>query len=64
MITIIIRNNKFIRSILWKNVKVELEKLLKIKESRARDLIIYLLENNFISKIGKYKSTKYIKNQS
>ena len=33
-------------------------------KSRARDLITYLLGNNFISKIGKYKSTKYIKNQS
>jgi putative glutamyl-tRNA(gln) amidotransferase subunit C len=37
---------------------------LDVKKSRARDLITYLLENNFISKIGKYKSTKYIKNQS
>ena len=37
---------------------------LDVKKSRARDLITHLLENNFISKIGKYKSTKYIKNQS
>ena len=44
--------------------RLDVEILLDVKKSRARDLIIYLLENNFISKIGKYKSTKYIKNQS
>ena len=44
--------------------RLDVEILLNVKKSRARDLITYLLENNFISKIGKYKSTKYIKNQS
>ncbi len=44
--------------------RLDVEILLDVKKSHARDLIIYLLENNFISKIGKYKSTKYIKSQS
>ena len=44
--------------------RLDVEILLNVKKSRARDLITYLLKNNFISKIGKYKSTKYIKNQS
>ncbi len=44
--------------------RLDVEILLNVKKSRARDLITYLLKNNFISKVGKYKSTKYIKNQS
>jgi len=39
----------------------ELEKLLNIKESRARDLLIYLVKNNMLQKIGATRNIRYIK---
>lgn len=39
----------------------ELEKLLNVKESRARDLLIYLVKNNMLQKIGATRNIRYIK---
>ena len=39
----------------------ELEKLLNIKESRARDLLRYSVENNILEKQGKTRNIKYEK---
>ena len=39
----------------------ELEKLLNIKESRARDLLRYSVENNILEKLGKTRNIKYVK---
>ena len=39
----------------------ELEKLLNIKESRARDLLRYSVENNILEKQGKTRNIKYVK---
>ena len=39
----------------------ELEKLLDIKESRARDLLRYLVKNNMLQKIGATRNIRYIK---
>lgn len=42
-------------------MKVELEKLLNIKESRARNLLRYLVKNNMLQKIGATRNIRYIK---
>ena len=42
-------------------MKVELEKLLNIKESRARDLLRYLVKSNMLQKIGATRNIRYIK---
>ena len=39
----------------------ELEKLLNIKESRARDLLRYLVKSNMLQKIGATRNIRYIK---
>ena len=39
----------------------ELEKLLNIKESRARELLRYSVENNILEKQGKTRNIKYVK---
>ena len=39
----------------------ELEKLLNIKESRARDLLRYLVKNDMLQKIGATRNIRYIK---
>ena len=39
----------------------ELEKLLNIKESCARDLLRYLVKNNMLQKIGATRNIRYIK---
>ena len=39
----------------------ELEKLLNIKESRARDLLRYLVKNDILQKIGVTRNIRYIK---
>ena len=39
----------------------ELEKLLNVKESRARDLLRYLVKNNMLQKIGATRNNRYIK---
>ena len=39
----------------------ELEKLLNIKESRARELLRYSVENNILEKLGKTRNIKYVK---
>ena len=39
----------------------ELEKLLNVKESRARDLLRYLVKNNMLQKIGATRNIRYIK---
>ena len=41
--------------------RLELEKLLNIKESRARDLLRYLVKNNMLQKIGATRNIRYIK---
>ena len=42
-------------------MEAELEKLLNIKESRARDLLRYLVKNNMLQKIGATRNIRYIK---
>lgn len=42
-------------------MKVELEKLLNTKESRARDLLRYLVKSNMLQKIGATRNIRYIK---
>ena len=42
-------------------MKAELEKLLNIKESRARDLLRYLVKNDMLKKIGATRNIRYIK---
>jgi len=42
----------------------ELEKLLNIKESRARDLLRYSVENNILEKQGKTRNIKYVKRKN
>ena len=42
-------------------IRLELEKLLNIKESRARDLLRYLVKNDMLQKIGATKNIRYIK---
>ena len=39
----------------------ELEKLLNVKESPARDLLRYLVKNNMLQKIGATRNIRYIK---
>ena len=39
----------------------ELEKLLNVKESRARDLLRYLVKNSMLQKIGATRNIRYIK---
>ena len=46
-------NDEFTRS--------ELEKLLNVKESRARDLLRYFVKNNMLQKIGATRNIRYIK---
>ena len=41
--------------------RLELEKLLNIKESRVRDLLRYLVKNNMLQKIGETRNIRYIK---
>ena len=41
--------------------RLELEKLLNVKESRARDLLRYLVKNNMLQKIGATRNIRYIK---
>ena len=41
--------------------RLELKKLLNIKESRARDLLRYLVKNDMLQKIGATKNIRYIK---
>lgn len=41
--------------------RLELEKLLNIKESRARDLLRYLVKNDILQKIGATRNIRYIK---
>ena len=41
--------------------RLELEKLLNIKESRARDLLRYLVKNDMLQKIGATRNIRYIK---
>ena len=41
--------------------RLELEKLLNIKESRARDLLRYLVKNDMLQKIGETRNIRYIK---
>ena len=41
--------------------RLELEKLLNIKESRARELLRYSVENNILEKLGKTRNIKYVK---
>ena len=42
-------------------MEADLEKLLDIKESRARDLLRYLVKNNTLQKIGATRNIRYIK---
>jgi len=42
-------------------IRLELEKLLNIKESRVRDLLRYLVKNNMLQKIGETRNIRYIK---
>ena len=41
--------------------RTELEKLLNVKESRARDLLRYLVKNSMLQKIGATRNIRYIK---
>ena len=41
--------------------RLELEKLLNIKESCARDLLRYLVKNSMLQKIGATRNIRYIK---
>ena len=41
--------------------RLKLEKLLNIKESRARDLLRYLVKNDMLHKIGATRNIRYIK---
>jgi len=41
--------------------RLELEKLLNIKESCARELLRYSVENNILEKLGKTRNIKYVK---
>ena len=41
--------------------RLELEKLLNIKESCARDLLRYLVKNDMLQKIGATRNIRYIK---
>lgn len=41
--------------------RLELEKLLNIKESCARDLLRYLVKNDILQKIGATRNIRYIK---
>lgn len=41
--------------------RLELEKLLNIKESCARDLLRYLVKNDILQKIGVTRNIRYIK---
>jgi len=41
--------------------RLELKKLLNIKESRARDLLRYLVKNDMLQKIGATRNIRYIK---
>ena len=41
--------------------RLELEKLLNVKESRARDLLRYLVKNDMLQKIGATRNIRYIK---
>ena len=42
-------------------MEAELEKLLNVKESRARDLLRYLVKNDILQKIGATRNIRYIK---
>ena len=41
--------------------RLKLEKLLNVKESRARDLLRYLVKNDMLQKIGATRNIRYIK---
>ena len=41
--------------------RIELENMLNIKESRARELLRYSVENNILEKLGKTRNIKYVK---
>ena len=41
--------------------RIELENMLNIKESRARELLRYSVENNILKKQGKTRNIKYVK---
>lgn len=41
--------------------RIELENMLNIKESRARELLRYSVENNILEKQGKTRNIKYVK---
>ena len=38
--------------------------MLNIKESRARELLRYSVENNILEKLGKTRNIKYVKKQN
>ena len=40
---------------------MNLENMLNIKESRARELLRYSVENNILEKLGKTRNIKYVK---
>ena len=41
--------------------RIDLENMLNIKESRARELLRYSVENNILEKLGKTRNIKYVK---
>ena len=41
--------------------RIDLENMLNIKESRARELLRYSVENNILEKQGKTRNIKYVK---
>ena len=41
--------------------RLKLEKLLNVKESRARDLLRYLVKNDMLQKLGATRNIRYIK---
>ena len=38
--------------------------MLNVKESRARELLRYSVENNILEKLGKTRNIKYVKKQN
>ena len=44
--------------------RIDLENMLNIKESRARELLRYSVENNILEKLGKTRNIKYVKKQN
>ena len=41
--------------------RIDLENMLNVKESRARELLRYSVENNILEKLGKTRNIKYVK---